>query len=69
MITLKDFLDCASNLMTVRIVDADTDEGELIAEGLATRLEKSLQTEKMNVGYFDVTGNGIVVYVTGETTR
>lgn len=66
MITLKDFLDCASNLMTVRIVDADTDEGELIAEGLATRLEKSLKTEGMNVGYFDVTGDGIVVYVTGD---
>lgn len=66
MITLKDFLDCASNLMTVRIVDADTDEGELIAEGLATRLEKSLQAEKMNVGYFDVSGDGIVVYVTSD---
>lgn len=66
MITLKDFLDCASNLMTVRIVDADTDEGELIAEGLATHLEKSLQTEEMIVGYFDVTGDGIVVYVTGD---
>lgn len=66
MITLKDFLECASNLMNVRIVDADTDEGEIIAEGLASRLEKDLQTEKMNVGYFDVTGNGIVVYVTGD---
>lgn len=69
MIKLKDFLDCASNLITVRIVDADTDEGEIIAEGLASRLEKDLQTEGMIVGYFDVTGNGIVVYVTGETTR
>lgn len=66
MITLKDFLECASNLMTIRILDADTDESELIAEGLATCLEKSLKTEEMNVDYFDVTGDGIVVYVTRD---